>query len=237
MIHPADFFDLNDDIVASLFIDCEFVWEPLAKIASHIDRLVRNRQTILGNVEPGAHISNKPIYIGEDARIESGAYIEGPAYIGAGATVRHGAYIRDNVIMLTGSILGHASEAKNSIFLPHALAPHFNYVGDSILGYSVNLGAGTKLSNVTTTSVKDPKTHKRPNILISINGHVYDTNLSKLGAIIGDDGQTGCNSVTNPGCLIGKRTIVYANLSLRKGYYPPNQILKLRQDIEHADRR
>lgn len=236
MIHPNDFFDLSDDLVASLFIGCEYVWQPIAKITQHIHRLVGDKQTILGDVEPGAYLSNNSIYIAEGARIESGAYIKGPAYIGPGATVRHGSYIRSNVIMLSGSILGHASEAKNCILLPGALAPHFNYVGDSILGHRVNLGAGTKLSNVTTTSLKDPDTGKRPSISIKINGVEYDTQLSKLGAVLGDDVQTGCNSVTNPGCLVGQHSIIYANLSLRKGYHPPNSILKLRQDVDRADR-
>lgn len=236
MLNPNDFFDLSDAVIARLFAGCEYVWQPIASIAQHIAYLVGDSQTILGEVISGAYLSDKPIYIAEGARVEPGAYIEGPAYIGKGATVRHGAYIRSNVIMLSDSILGHASEAKNSILLPGAHAPHFNYVGDSILGHRVNLGAGTKLSNLTTTSLKDPNTGKRPSISININGVEYDTKLSKLGAVLGDDVQTGCNSVTNPGCLIGQRSIIYANLSLRKGYYPPDSIFKLRQSTSHVDR-
>jgi NDP-sugar pyrophosphorylase family protein len=232
MLHPEDFFDLGDETVSSLFADCEYVWEALDKVGQHVARLVGTGQTILGKVAANAYLSDRPIYVGQGARIEPGAYVIGPAYIGAGAVVRHGAYVRENVILLPGSLLGHASEAKNSIFLPGSHAPHFNYVGDSILGHGVNLGAGTKLSNLTIVSEKDPATRKRPIIKIQVDGTEYDTGLAKLGAILGDGAQTGCNSVLNPGCLIGPRTLIYANLSLRKGYHPPDSIIKLRQEVD-----
>lgn len=236
MLHPKDFFDLDDDMLATLFAECEYVWQALGHIRGHIDRLVGDQQTILGEVMSGAHLGSEPIYIAKGARIEPGAFVQGPAYIGEGAVVRHGAYVRDNVIMLSNSLLGHASEAKNSILLPGANAPHFNYVGDSILGQRVNLGAGTKLSNLTVMSKKDPITGKRPTIRIQIDSVEYDTGLAKLGAILGDDVQTGCNTVLNPGCLVGSGTLVYAGISLRKGYYPSDRIIKLRQSIEQVDR-
>ncbi|MFQ5615812.1 MAG: glucose-1-phosphate thymidylyltransferase [Anaerolineales bacterium] len=237
MLHPNDFFNLSDVTAASLFEGCEYVWEPLSRLTQHISRLVGGRQTILGEVMPGAYVSDRPIFIAEGARIEPGAYVLGPAYIGPGAVVRHGAYARENVILLAGSLLGHASEAKNSILLPGAYAPHFNYVGDSILGNRVNLGAGTKLSNLTILSEKDLLTGKRPVIKIQVGDREYDTGLAKLGAIMGDDSQTGCNSVLNPGCLIGPRTLVYANLSLRKGYHAADSIVKLRQNVRRGERR
>ncbi len=237
MLHPSDFFALNDEFAASLFAGCDYAWQPLAQTKQHLARLVGDTQTIQGEVMPGAYLSDKPIYIAEGARIEPGAYVSGPAYIGMGAVVRHGAFVRENVIMLPGSVLGHASEAKNSIFLPHSHAPHFNYVGDSILGSRVNLGAGTKLSNLTMLSEKDRATGKRPTIKIHVDGEVYDTGLAKLGAILGDDAQTGCNSVLNPGALVGPRTLVYANLSLRKGYHPADSVVKLRQKTGIAPRR
>ena len=236
MLHPNDFFDLSDETVASLFAECEYVWQALARIGQHISRFVGEEQTLLGEVIPGAHLSDRPIYIAEGASIEPGAYVIGPAYIGAGAVVRHGAYVRENVILLSGSILGHASEVKNSILLPDSHAPHFNYVGDSILGHRVNLGAGTKLSNLTIVSKKDPITGKRPTIKIQIDGTEYDTGLAKLGAILGDHVQTGCNSVLNPGCLVGPRTLIYANLSLRRGYHPPDSVIKLRQEVIRVPR-
>jgi NDP-sugar pyrophosphorylase family protein len=190
----------------------------------------------LGEVAPGAYLGDQPIYIGRGARIEPGAYVHGPAYIGEGAVVRHGAFVRENVILLPGSGLGHASEAKNSLFLPGAHAPHFNYVGDSILGHRVNLGAGTKLSNLGILSLKDPQTGQRPTIMLTIDGQPYDTGLAKMGAILGDGAQTGCNAVLNPGCVVGPNSLIYANLSLRKGYHPANSIIKLRQNVRRIER-
>ncbi|MGD2049093.1 MAG: glucose-1-phosphate thymidylyltransferase [Chloroflexota bacterium] len=237
MLGPGDFFDLDDGLTARLFDDCEYVWQALWGLKERLDQLLDGERRILGNVMPGAYLGDNPIYVAKGAVVEPGAYILGPAYIGEGAVVRHGALVRNDVILLPGSILGHACETKHSIFLPTAVAPHFNYVGDSILGRRVNLGAGTKLSNLTLVSEKDPQTKKRPTIKLEVDGVELDTNLAKLGAILGDDVQTGCNAVLNPGCLIGKNSLVYANLSLRKGYYPPNSIFKLRQTIESVQRR
>ncbi len=236
MLKPTDFFDLSDPETAVFFDGCNFVWEALRQIAAHVARLVGESQRIEGEVTPGAHIGDRPIVIEAGARIEPGAYVHGPAYIGAGAVVRHGAFVRENVILLAGSVLGHASEAKNSLFLPGARAPHFNYVGDSILGHRVNLGAGTKLSNLGILSEKDARTGKRPSIQIVVDGQMFDTGLTKLGAILGDDVQTGCNSALNPGCLVGRNTLVYANASLRKGYHPPHSIIKLRQTIRRVEK-
>lgn len=237
MLHPTDFFDLSDPFTAALFADCDYVWQAIGQIGRHVARLTEGKQTILGQVAAGAYLSDKPVYIGEGAQIDPGAYIQGPAYIGAGARVAHGAFVREHVILLPGSLLGHTSEAKNSIFLPDAHAPHFSYIGDSILGHRVNLGAGTKLSNLGVLSAKDPVTGKRPTVRLLIEGEAYDTGLAKFGAILGDDAQTGCNSVLNPGCVVGRRSLVYANVSLRKGYYPADTIIKLRQTQQIVERR
>ncbi len=237
MLRPDDFFEINDELTAELFAGCDFVWQALWRLEENIERLLGNKQTILGTVMKGAYLSDRPIYLAEGARIEPGAYVEGPAYIGPGAVVRHGALVRNHVVLLSGSTLGHACEAKHSIFLPGAVAAHFNYVGDSIIGQRVNLGAGTKLSNLTLVSTKDPQTKKRPFIRLKVGEQEYDTGLAKLGAILGDGAQTGCNAVLNPGCLVGRNTLVYANLSLRKGYYPPNSIIKLQQQMETVSRR
>lgn len=234
MLHPHEFFSLEDGLAAEIFAGIPLVWQALPQLATHVQRLTQGRQAILGQVMPGAFLSDRPLYIAPGARIEPGAYVEGPAYIGPGAVVRHGAFVRENVLMLSGSVLGHASEAKNSLFLPQAHAPHFNYVGDSILGGGVNLGAGTKLSNLAMNSRKDPLTGERPTVRLLIAGTWYDTGLSKLGAILGDGVQTGCNAVLNPGCLVGRGTMIYANLSLRKGYYPPYTLVKLRQQTENV---
>ena len=236
MLRPHDFFELSDEITTQLFNGCDYVWQAVPAIKTQLDIFIQSKRTILGEVMPGAYLSDRSVYIGEGARIEPGAYILGPAYIGDGAVVRHGAFIRENVIMLPGSVLGHASEAKNSLFLHQAHAPHFNYIGDSILGRRTNLGAGTKLSNLTLLSEKDLVTGIRPTIKLTIEGQTFDTGLAKLGAILGDDVQTGCNAVLNPGCLVAPNTLIYANLSLRKGYYPPDSIIKLRQKTEAVSR-
>ena len=208
----------------------------MAQIQRHVARQTEGGRRIDGTIMDGAWLGDAPIVIEAGAVVEPGAYIIGPAYIGAGAVVRHGAYVRENVIMLAGSTLGHASEAKNALFLPGAAAPHFAYVGDSILGHHVNLGAGTKLSNLGILSEKDPATGRRPTIHLTIGDRDYDTGLTKFGAILGDDAQTGCNSVLNPGCIVGPRTLVYANASLRKGYHPADSVIKLRQNLRAMGR-
>jgi NDP-sugar pyrophosphorylase family protein len=239
MLKPTDFFDLTDYDHADLFRGCEFVWQALPRLAHYLQALLPARKhQILGDVAPGAHlVAGTAIYIGPGAVVEPGAMISGPAYIGPGAQVRHGAYVRSNALIGAGAVVGHDTEIKNSILLPGAHAPHFNYVGDSILGRRVNLGAGTKLSNLTVISVKDQLTGKRPAIMLPIDGTVYDTGLAKLGAIMGDDAQTGCNSVLNPGVLLGPRCLVYPNASLPKGFYPADTIIKLRQKQVRVQRR
>ncbi len=236
MLHPEDFFQLDDPDTIRLFAGCDYVWQALWHLSDHVERLVGGEQSLLGQVADGAFVGPK-VYIAEGARVAPGAYIMGPAYIGRGALVNHGAFVRQNVIMMPGSILGHACEAKHSLLLPGACAPHFNYIGDSILGQHTNIGAGTKLSNLTLVSEKDAQTGRRPSIKLTVAGAEYDTGLAKFGAVLGDYAQTGCNAVLNPGCLLGRNSLVYANASLRKGYYPPDSIIKLRQAFEIDARR
>ena len=235
-LRPDALFNLSDPATALFFDGCAYVWEALARLKGHVARLTAGGRRIDGTVMDGAWLSDAAIVIEEGAVVEPGAYVVGPAYIGRGAVVRHGAYVRENVILLDGAILGHASEAKHALFLPHAAAPHFAYVGDSILGHRVNLGAGTKLSNLGILSEKDPNTGRRPTIHLTIGDRDYDTGLTKFGAILGDDAQTGCNSVLNPGCIVGRRTLVYANASLRKGYHAADSIIKLRQNLRAMGR-
>lgn len=237
-LSPAEFFGetIKLAVMSDLVKDCTYVWQLLPKLEPLLKDYLQDKQRVEGNISEGAHIGSNPVFIHKTAFVEPGAFIQGPAYIGEDVVIRHGAYVRDNVIMLQGSVLGHASEAKNSLFLPQAHAPHFNYVGDSILGSHVNLGAGTKLSNLTVVSEKDQKTGKRPTILIKVDGVNYDTKLTKLGAILGNNSQTGCNSVLNPGSLVGQNTLIYANTSLRKGYYGSNKMIKLRQNLEITER-
>ncbi|MCE5314715.1 MAG: glucose-1-phosphate thymidylyltransferase [Armatimonadota bacterium] len=240
MLRPEDFFDLGDFEFKGLFDGCEFVWESLSKVgrfALEYIMSVDGDNTVFGQVMSGAYIDDRnAVVIGEGTVVETGAFIQGPAIIGKNCQIRHGAYIRGDVVIGNNCIVGHTSELKNCIMLDTAQCPHFAYVGDSILGRGVNLGAGTKLSNVPVVSVRDQKTGKRPTVKIEVDGKVYNTGLQKFGAIVGDGSQIGCNVVTNPGCLIGKNTLVYPSVSLKKGYYPDSKIIKLQQDLVMVDR-
>ncbi len=170
--------------------------------------------SVLANVESGLQFRMKEflskeqdlIYIHPTAKIGEYVQIDGPCYVGPQAEVRHSAYLRKGSWISSGAIVGHATEVKNSIFLPGSKAPHFNYVGDSILGVDVNLGAGTKLSNVR---------NDRRGIMVTLeDGTRLDTGLYKLGAIIGDGSQLGCNVVTNPGTIIPPNSMVDPNKSV-----------------------
>ena len=153
---------------------------------------------------------NDSIFIHPDAIVAESAVIEGPCYIGPNVVIRHGAYLRGGNWICNDSIVGNSSEIKNSLLLPGAKAPHFNYVGDSIIGANVNLGAGVKISNV--------RNDRRPVYVRLFSGEIVQTNLSKMGAIIGDGSQIGCNSVTNPGALIGPNSMINPNETVT-GYF------------------
>ena len=188
------FFDLNQYSHSKVFAGCANAWEPLCQIE------VFFQQSRLGQIEceipEGVFLVNPElISIAEDTRIEPGVFIQGPCLIGKGCEVRSGAYIRRNVIVGDHCVIGHGTEVKHSILLDEVYAAHFNYIGDSILGNRVNLGAGVKLANLRLD---------RQEILVICEGKKLSTNLKKLGAIIGDDAQLGCNAVVNPGSLIEK---------------------------------
>lgn len=240
MLRPQDFLDLEGFEFRGLFEGCEYVWQALTHVGRFaLDHIMRvdGDNTVLGTVMEGAYIDDRDaVIIGEGTVIEPGAFIQGPAIIGRNCQIRHGAYIRGDVVIGNNCIVGHASELKNCIMVDTAQCPHFAYVGDSILGRGVNLGAGTKLSNVPVVSFRDAATGKRPSVKITIDGTVYDTGMAKFGAVVGDGTQIGCNVVTNPGCLIGPNTLVYPNLSLKKGYYPGNQVIKLKQEVSAVPR-
>lgn len=234
---PTDYFDLATTAYASLFDGVDDVWEVLTRIASYIQlRLNNDLQPNISMIElPATTVyQSNDIYIGENVTIHPGVYIEGPAIIDDGAQLRHGSYIRANTLVGKGAVVGHTTEIKNSVLLEEASAPHFAYVGDSILGQRVNLGAGTKLSNYPVTSMK---LNPAPTIHLKNNSQAIDTELSKFGAILGDDVQLGCNVVTNPGVLIGARTWVYPTVSLAKGIYPADIVIKLRQQLETVDKK
>lgn len=228
MKSPGYYFDLRDELVQHIFRRTTNVWEVLHQLPELVDELTEGRRKIKGTVMRGAELSTSPLYVGAGAVIEPGSYIAGSAYIGDGVTVRHGAYVRDGCILLAGSLIGHASEAKNALLLPGAKAPHFAYVGDSVLGHRVNLGAGTKISNLKITSSNDST------VQFEIAGEKVDTGLRKMGAILGDDVQIGCNAVLNPGALLGPKCIVYAGTVISKGFYGNSTIIKFRQSHETA---
>ncbi len=167
----------------------------------------------------GAYLMDDHIYIGKDTVIEPAVLIKGPAVIGDRTEVRHGAYIRGDVLIGDDCVVGHTTEIKSSVMLGGSKAGHFAYIGDSILG-RVNLGAGTKLANLKMVDTP---------VELNINDRVYETGLRKFGAIIGDGVETGCNSVTTPGTLLGKRVLLYPNCTAR-GYYPAGTLVKVKQD-------
>jgi len=167
----------------------------------------------------GAVLSDDRIQIGKGSVIEPGALIKGPTMIGHHSEVRQGAYVRGNCLVGNGCVVGHTTEMKNSIMLDGAKAGHFAYIGDSILGNDVNLGAGTKLANlkIVNTGIK-----------LRIEGQTYKTGLRKFGAILGDKVEMGCNSVSSPGTLLGKESLVYPTVNVPGGYYPNNSVVSVR---------
>lgn len=193
------FFDLNLFEHKELFANCEFPWEALANIEHYFEAFFQNQPPC--KAYPGVILVHpEQIFIGEGTVIEQGAYIEGPCILGKNCTIRHAAYLRKNVVAGDGCVLGHCSEFKNVILLNHAHVAHLSYVGDSIFGNGCNLGAGVKCANVKFDGSK---------ISIYADDIEFKTGLRKLGAIIGDRVQLGCNSVTNPGTLIGKDSYLF----------------------------
>lgn len=224
MVKPSDLFDLSKTEHAGLFDGCQNAWEVLAKIAAYIE----------GHLKPGLHNSCKgvafigeKVFIGQGTVVEDGAMIKGPAIIGRNCEIRHNAYIRENVVIGDDCVIGNSCEVKNSLLLNGAVAPHFNYVGDSVLGHKAHLGAGVKISNFKLVS---------GNIKVEIDGKKIDTGLKKFGALVGDHAEVGCNAVLNPGSILGKHSVVYPNTNWR-GYLEANKIVKNRAETEVLDRR
>lgn len=198
-LSPSYFFDLSSFAHPRLFENADYAWIPLSRIEGYLKELQLGK--IDGDVSPHAYlIKSELISIGEGSVVEPGAYIQGPCVIGKNCVVRHGAYIRGNFIAGDNCVIGHDSEVKNSIFLNGTHAAHFAYVGDSILGNRVNLGAGTKCANLRLNG---------ETIFIHHDGKKIATGLRKFGAILGDGTQIGCNAVTNPGTLMGKSVNCY----------------------------
>ena len=212
----SDFLDLTRTAHADLFAADQPVWTALRDIGSYLARRLQPR--ILGHVAPSAHIG-EAVFIDEGTVVEPHAVIKGPAWIGKNCQVRAGCYIRENVIVGDGAVLGNSCEFKNCVIFDQCEVPHFNYVGDSILGHKAHLGAGVILSNVRLD---------RGEVIVRDGVASLATRLKKFGAIIGDHAEVGCNSVVNPGTLIGRRSVIYP-LTNVSGVIPPDSILKHRQ--------
>ena len=167
------------------------------------------------------------MFIGEGTVVEDGVMIKGPAIIGRNCQIRHNAYIREHVIVGDNCVVGNSCELKNALLFNNCQVPHFNYVGDSILGYKAHLGAGVILSNVKSFS---------GNVTVEMNGQPFDTGLRKFGALLGDGAEIGCNAVLNPGSIIGRGAIVYPGVNWR-GILPANMIAKNKAAVEVVARR
>jgi NDP-sugar pyrophosphorylase family protein len=216
---PDQFFDLQEWRHASLLAPVSSVWEALGeRLKEYLGEWPEWRIEI--ELPDGVHLLGDRISIAPGCRIEPGAVIVGPAILGENVTVRTGAYVRENVIVGAGCMVGAHSEIKGSILLPKAKAPHQNYVGDSILGRDVNLGAGTICSNVKNIGRE---------VTFRAGGELIHTGLRKLGAVLGDGCKTGCNTVLNPGVLMGPGSVTYPNATLRSGLYPAQTLVKVRQ--------
>ncbi|MDB6053261.1 MAG: glmU [Verrucomicrobiales bacterium] len=214
---PSAFFDLSQTEHAKLFDDCKYVWDALQKLKEYI---AANLKPGLKNKCDGRAYIADDVFIGEGTVVEDGAMIKGPTIIGRNCEIRHNAYIRENVIIGDNCVVGNACELKHSMLFNGCQVPHFSYVGDSIFGYKSHLGAGVKISNVKLMP---------GNVCLAIDDKIYDTGLRKFGAILGDYAEVGCNSVLNPGSVIGKRSVIYPNTSWR-GILPEDMIVKLKQE-------
>lgn len=193
--------------------ECTITWAKKGIEVSCSGTLLAGASVIMA----GAVVIGDQIALGRGVIVEAGALVKGPIVTGDQTEIRHGAYLRGRCLAGSGCVLGHTTEVKNSILLDGAKAGHFAYLGDSILGCDVNLGAGTKLANLRFTGGTVPVRTKEGSV---------DTGLRKLGAILGDQVQTGCNSVTNPGTLLGKKSLVLPNTTVPSGYHGASSLIR-----------
>ncbi len=213
MFKPEELFDLTQTEHAALFEGCEHAWEVLKRLR---DYLAAHLRPGLHNRCDGVAWISEDVFIGEGTVVEDGAMIKGPTIIGRDSQIRHNAYIRGHVIVGNQCVVGNSSELKNAVLFNNAQVPHFNYVGDSILGHRAHLGAGVKVSNVKLNG---------GSVTVEIDGQPFDTGLRKFGALVGDRTDIGCNAVLNPGSIIGREAIIYPNVNWR-GILPAGMIAK-----------
>ncbi|MDO4199753.1 MAG: UDP-N-acetylglucosamine pyrophosphorylase [Clostridia bacterium] len=205
-----NFLDLNQTIAKKLFENIYYPWEVLPKIKSFI-------------LEIGPTLSkdeydevSENVWVSKEAKVANSAHIDGPTIIGKGTEIRHCAFIRGSVIVGENCVVGNSTEIKNSILFNSVQVPHFNYVGDSVLGYKAHMGAGSITSNV--------KSDRTP-VTIKTENEKIDTGLKKFGAVLGDHVEIGCNAVLNPGSVLGRSVSVYPT-SMVRGLIPENTIFK-----------
>lgn len=216
MVKISELFDLKKTIAYAIFDGKTYPWEVLDEISAFI----RGLGSTL-SLEEYDHPA-EDVWIAKDAKVFPSAYIGAPCIIDHGAEVRHCAFIRENAIVGKNAVVGNSTELKNVILFDGVQVPHYNYVGDSILGYKAHMGAGTVTSNVKSdysdVVVKSPEEGNIP------------TGRMKVGAMLGDMTEIGCNSVLNPGTVVGKCSNVYPTSCVR-GIIPPNCIYKGKSDI------
>lgn len=207
-LKTSELFNCNTPYLKELFLQSTYPWDMLPKIKDYIISLIFKGI-------PGYTQIADMVLVGENVKIHPSAVIIPPAIIGEGSEIRPGAYIRGNVITGKNCVIGNSTELKNCILLDGVQVPHYNYVGDSVLGNKAHLGAGSICSNLKSDG-KNVVVHGQTD---------FETNLRKLGAILADNADVGCSCVLNPGTVIGKGTRVYPLVSLR-GVYPANSIVK-----------
>lgn len=210
----GDFFSLEGCPCPEVFKEVTYPWEVLAKIPTLIARVVEASPGDYDQIAPG-------VWVGKGTTIADTARFLGPAVIGKNSQIGPNAYIRENVIAGDGVMIGHTTEVKQALLFAKVQLPHFNYVGDSILGYGSHLGAGAIISNFKST---------KETVRIRWGEEVLETGLRKLGAILGDEVEVGCNAVLNPGTLIGTGSLIYPLSSVR-GYVPKGMIYKSKEEI------
>ena len=219
-IRIVELFDCAVPYISSFLERYEYPWELVGEIKALAEKLVK-----IGI--DGFHKLSDDVLVGENVTIAPGATILGPSVIGSGCEIRPGAYIRGGVVTGKECIIGNSSELKNSIILDSVALPHYNYVGDSVLGNRVHLGAGTICSNLKTDG---------SSVVIHGEGFDVDTGLRKLGALLGDTVDIGSSCVLNPGTVVGKGSSVYP-MTVMRGVYCDRAIIKSRHDVEAVPRR
>lgn len=208
-------YSLSETIAADIFEGVEYPWEALGKIKDFIMELGAKLP------EEKYEKRGEDVWVAKSAKVFPSAYINGPVIIDEDAEIRHCAFIRGSAIVGKGAVVGNSTELKNVILFNKVQVPHYNYVGDSILGYKAHMGAGSITSNV-----KSDKTL----VTVKFQEECLETGLKKFGAMLGDDVEVGCNSVLNPGTVVGKGTSIYPTSSVR-GYVPENSIYKKEGEI------